>query len=307
MTELTVRPDAEEIEITRTEKLLAVVLAAFFLIGGVWGYAKLDDVARAAQRPPDSYYTASERAAVDRASTAGRRLGAAETAGQEALAQLELEREAYRTSLDAGRPSTELEKSYETAQRVLEAAEVEVRAARTDAAAAQPAADAAYRRAGEAASEAARERELVGFLLRLALVLLSLAAGYWLIVRLEHSGSRYLPVAFSLVGASAVLALVLAGDYVTDYVDVSELGPLVLSLAGIVLTLAAFWWVQRLIVRRVPLRRVRRGDCPSCGYPLRGLGDAHCEGCGRPTVAECGSCQRPRRVGTTHCGACGAA
>ena len=101
-----------------------------------------------------------------------------------------------------------------------------------------------------------------------------------------------------------MLSLVLAGDYVTDYIDVQQLGPLVLSAAGIALTLFAFWWLQRYLAQRLPLRRVRKGECPFCGYPLRG-GD-HCEGCGRNVVAECGSCRSPRRVGTLHCGACGA-
>ena len=84
-----------------------------------------------------------------------------------------------------------------------------------------------------------------------------------------------------------------------------DLGPLVLALLGIGLTLAGFAVLQRYLARRIPVRRVRKKECPYCGYPA-GQGD-HCEGCGREVVAPCARCASPRRVGTLHCRACGAA
>jgi hypothetical protein len=95
----------------------------------------------------------------------------------------------------------------------------------------------------------------------------------------------------------------MAGDYITDYVDPVALGPLVLALAGIVLTLLAFVALQRYLGRRVPIRRVRKRECPFCGFPVGE--NEHCEGCGRLVIAECATCAQPRRVGTLHCGACG--
>jgi hypothetical protein len=95
----------------------------------------------------------------------------------------------------------------------------------------------------------------------------------------------------------------MAGDYITDYVDPLDFGPLVLALAGASLTLAAFAALQRYLARRVPFRRVRKRECPFCGFPVGP--NEHCEGCGRAVVAECASCAAPRRVGTLHCGACG--
>jgi len=298
------RVDLEEIEITRTEKLLAVVLTVFFLIGGVWGYTKLDDIGRSAYRSPATYFTPAERAAVERADQARGRLARAATTAQQARQDLELAREAYRTALDAGRTAPELEDAYRGAQRDFEAAQTEARTARAETAAAQPAADAASRRASEEALEASRQSELVTFLLRLALLLATLGFGFWLLIRLRRSNSRYLPVAFAFVAFAALLALVMAGDYVTDYIDVQQLGPFVLSVAGIAMTLAAFWWLQRYLARRIPQRRVRKGECPFCGYPVRS--GEHCEGCGRTVIGECATCHRPRRVGTFHCGACGA-
>ena len=295
----------DEIEITSTEKVLALVLVVFFLIGGVWAYSKLDDVGDSAYRPPETYFTPSERAAVDRADRADLRLERTQARSERARQELELAREEYRTALDAGRTAPRLEAAYRTTQRELGAAQRQERAARAEAAAAQPEAVAAQRRAAEEADDATRQSELLTFVLRLAFVLAALAVAYWLLIRLRRTGSRYLPVAFALVATVAVLALVLAADYLTDYIDVEQLGPLVLSVVGVALTLGAFWWLQRYLARRLPQRRVRRAECPFCGYPTRG--GEHCEGCGRTVVAECASCQSPRRVGAPHCAACGAA
>jgi hypothetical protein len=296
--------DVEEIEITRTEKLLAVVLTVFFLIGGVWTYTKLDDIGRSEHLPPQTYFTIQERAAVARAGRAGQELARAATSAGRARQDLEFAREAYRTALDAGRAAPALERAYQDAERTLDAAERTERSARAEAAAAQPAADAAYRRASQEALDATRQSEVVTFLLRLGLLLVALAVGYSLLVRLRRSSSRYLPVAFALVASVAILALVMAGDYLTAHIDVEQLGPLVLSLVGIAVTLAAFWWLQRYLARRIPQRRVRKGECPFCGYPVRS--GEHCEGCGRMVVGECTTCHRPRRVGTLHCAECGA-
>ena len=180
-----------------------------------------------------------------------------------------------------------------------------MRAAAPEVTAAQPEAARRPPARADEALEATEQSALVTFLLRLAFVLTVLAFAYWLLISLRRSGSRYLTVAFALVGAGAVLALVLTGDYVTDYIDVQQLGPLVLSLAGVAMTLAVFWWLQRYLARRLPQRRVRKAECPFCGYPTRG--GEHCEGCGRTVIAECANCHHARRVGTPHCGACGAA
>jgi hypothetical protein len=295
--------ELEDIEVTSTEKVLALVLTVFFLIGGIWAYGKLDEIGESAYRSPETYFTPTEQTAVDRAARAENRLMRAEDNLSREREELELARETYRTALDAGRTAPALQAAYRRAQRDFAAARTRLREARAVSAAAQPAANAAYRRADAEALEASRQSELLTFVLRLAFVLAALGFANWLLIRLRRSNSRYLPIAFALAGAGAVLALVLTADYLTDYIDVQELGPLVVSLAGIAMTLATFWWLQRYLARRLPHRRVRKGECPFCGYPTRG---EHCEGCGRSVVADCARCQSPRRVGTPHCAACGA-
>jgi hypothetical protein len=295
--------DVEEIESTRSEKLLAVVLTVFLLIGAVWAYAKLDDVARSAidnARGP----TQSERGAVillDRAQGNLRQVNAEKRRTLEAL---NVRREEYRTALDANRPAAKLERRYVRAQAAYDVAVRQQERAEARLAAVQPAADEAVRKQADRHDAVARKRALLGFGLRLAFLLGLIALGYWLLAHVRRQSPRYLPLAGALVAAAAVMALVFAGDYLTDYIDPLDLGPLVLSLFGVAATVGAFVALQRYLARRVPVRRVRKGECPFCGFPVRGSGP-HCENCGREVVAACAACEAPRRVGTPRCATCG--
>jgi hypothetical protein len=295
--------DVEEIQTTKSEKTLALVLAVFLFIGGIWAYTRVDDSARAAVAVPAA--SPSDEAALARAEEARERLFTATERERVALDELTFAREAWRTALDAGRSAPRLERAYGRAQAAHAGAERALTAAEAELAAVEATGAAAGRRIAEAQDRAHQREALLGFLLRLLLVTALIASGYVLLGRLRRRGSRYLPLGLAWVGFAAILALVMAGDYLTDYVDPLDLGPLVLALVGIGFTLAAFVALQRYLVRRLPLARVRKGECPFCGYPVRG--GAHCEGCGREIVAECATCARPRRVGTLHCGACGRA
>jgi hypothetical protein len=288
--------DIEEIESTKSEKLLAVVLAVFLLVGGIWTYQKIDDVVRETTRVTLS---PAEQAAQQRFGEAQTRVYLSQEEEGAARSDLELRREAYRTALDAGQPAGDLEVSYHEAENRFAAAQVARQEAERAVEAARPAAAAA----SEHQARGLRHSSLMAFLARLGFVLTTLAFGYWLLGHLRKRRSRYLPVGLAFVGFAAVLAFVMAGDYVTDYVDPLDLGPLVLALVGIALTLAAFAALQRHLARRVPIRRVRKRECPFCGFPV-GTND-HCEGCGREVIAKCATCAEPRRVGTLHCGACG--
>jgi hypothetical protein len=288
--------DIEDIESTKSEKLLAVVLAIFLLIGGVWTYQKIDDVVREATKVTLS---PAERAALARFGDAQTRVFQLQEQEAAARSELELRREAYRTALDADQPARELEQAYHQAEDRYEQARVARAAAQAEVEAARPAAEAASAHQ----AENFRHSEPYSFVARLAFVIAVLAGAYLLLGALRNRRSRYLPMGLAAVGFAAILAFVMAGDYVTDYVDPLDLGPLVLAVVGIGLTILAFAALQRYLARRVPLRRIRKRECPFCGFPV---GDnEHCEGCGRVVVAECATCARPRRVGTLHCGACG--
>ena len=303
---MSTRVDVEEIRTTKGEQLLAVVLTAFLLIGGMWVYVKIDDAVRTSSPPDFSYRgTPAEQAAVNRLRAADRRQGRAEQEAAAARDNLELRREAYRTALDANRPAAQLERAYNRAQARLTRARRGLAAARADVAAAIPAANAAERNIDRVQTGRVERRELLAFVFRALFTIASLVFAYWLLAYLRRKRSRYYPVGMAVVAAAAILAFSGAGDYLTDYFDPLDLGPLVLSLFGIVATLIAFAVLQRYLAKRLPARRVRHRECPFCGYPVRE--NEHCEGCGRDVIAQCARCNEPRRVGALHCGACGAA
>jgi hypothetical protein len=298
------RVEVEDIEMTKSEKLLAIVLAIFLLIGGVWTYERIEDEVREAVGREMVEPSPADQEALGRLEEAQARQALATEEHAAARDELELRREAYRTALDAGRAAPVLERRYQEAQARFASAERELSAARDEVAAARPAARRADARLAEESERREDRSALLTFLLRLALVAASLGFGYWLLARLRRRGSRYFAVAVAVVASAAILAFILATDYITDYVDPLDLGPLVLSLFGIAVTLLAFAALQRYLARRLPVRRVRRRECPFCGYPVRE--NERCEGCGRQVVASCAKCGAGRRVGTLHCGACGA-
>jgi hypothetical protein len=303
---MSARLDVEDVQTTKSEKLLAVVLTGFLLIGGVWAYQEIDDAVRDVS-PPDLSYrgTPEQQAALQRLDTADRQLQAAQFDVRAAQNNLELQREAYRTALDEGRRDPQLRQAYLRAQARLTRTRRNVVQARRELGEAQPAAEAAQQQISQVQQGRTDRRELLAFVFRLAFVLAGVAFGYWLLARLRRRGSRYYAVGIALVAYSVILALAMAVDYMTDYFEPLELGPLVISLFGVAVTLLAFVGLQRYLARRIPPRRVRKGECPFCGYPARG--NEHCEGCGREVIAPCAACERPRRVGTMRCGACGAA
>jgi hypothetical protein len=303
-----------EIETSTSEKILALVLAVFITIGAVWGYVKLDEVAKndsASYRAPNrELIDPEEIATIENHREAIHSVEMARSHRRAAVRTLELRREAYRTALDAEQPSAELQTEYESARARLASVSSDLAAAVRVEARTRPEATQARQQLTELRQDAtehedeerARHDRIV-FLLRLGLLILMLAGAYRLLIRLRSRNSRYLPAALAWIGATAILAAVVAADYTDSYIEFEEVGPLAISIVGIVLTLAAFVALQRFLARRVPARRVRRGECPFCGFPLRDK--PHCEGCGRAVIASCSSCQEDRRVGTARCGYCG--
>jgi peptidoglycan/LPS O-acetylase OafA/YrhL len=296
---VTTRVDVEELQTTKSEKLLAVVLVVFLLIGGVWTYQKIDDWVR--QRVDLPSPTGQE--ALRRADQARQRLFRAQAGERRTRNQLEFRREAYRTALDADEPAVALRARYRAAERAYAAAQRERTAAQRAVTAAAPAAADASRRHGAAVERVERRRDRLTFGLRFALVAAALVAGYGLLWALRRRRTRWFPLAGAAVAFATILAFVLAVDYLTDYFDPFDLGLLVLSLIGCAVTLLAYLALQRYLLHRLPARRVRKRQCPFCGYPVGE--NAHCEGCGRDVVGACTICAEPRRVGTRYCGACG--
>lgn len=297
---MSTRVDTEDIASTRSERVLAVVLVVFLLIGSGWFYVKIDDWVGGSRAWE---YTAAEQRSIDAAETAEDRAWRAEEERDTALTDLELARENLSLAIEQDQPTESLSETFEEAQTEYAEARAEATTARSRADAAQQAADDAR----EAYDDRARGKDgryWIVALLRLLFVGALVGGSLRLITVQRARESRYLTLGLSAVAASTLTAVWFAGDYITDYIDVLELGPLVLSVLGAGATVVAFVALQRYLARRVPRSRVRKGECPFCGFPVRGDGP-HCEGCGREVVGECGACSSPRRVGSPHCAVCG--
>ena len=294
-----IRTDVDDIQTTRTEKLLAIVLAAFLLLGAIWTYQRVDDVVRRQVSVP-AYGAGPATLRLNRAST---RLSQAERQREEALQELELRREAYRTALDARKPAVRLERAYDAAQARLASAQQEEADARHEVQEVRPAALREQNTRGDRVAEALHRQTRISFFARLGLVAFYILGSYALLAWTRRRTSRWFPLAGSAVVAATVFAFVFACDYLTDYLDPFEWGIAAIAGIGIAATLVLYWSAERYLLRRIPQRRVKRRQCPFCGYPA-GAGP-HCEGCGREVVAPCTKCESPRRVGTPHCGVCG--
>jgi hypothetical protein len=297
-----------DINVTRGEKALAAVLVVFLLIGGLWMY--FTALPREAPEFPTTVATAEQRRAITADGVAERRVQRARQAENDRERAYEQAREDYRTDLDAGTSTTNSRRTFVAARQRLNAGRRELSEANADHTAVHPAAVRARRDAARAQRDAERRYEAASdraerntALLRLGWVLLTLALAFWLFNALRRRRSNYFVAGVAAIIAATLQALVMACDYLGEEIDFDELGPLVIALAGTAFTLVALIGLERYLVRRAPRRRVRKGQCPFCAYPVTGR---HCEGCGRATIAPCGTCEQDRRVGSAHCAACGA-
>lgn len=298
---MTTRVDTEDITSTRSEKFLAAALAIFILIGAGWAYVKIDD-ATGVNRA--SEYTAVEQKVIDRQSEVAERFDRANETRETAKTELDLAREDLNLAVDRKKPTATLETNYRAAQANYADALEKAKSS----SAANDKADAAAKKAEETRAARSNDsvwREWLSAALRLALIAGLAVGGLRMLRGFRERDSRYLPLSFAVAGAGVIMAFVFAVDYITDYIDLLDLGPIVLSVLGSVTTIVAFVALQKYLARRVPRSRVRKGECPFCGFPVRGEAGPHCEGCGRDVIANCAACENPRRVGSPHCPQCG--
>lgn len=293
--------DIEDISSTKSERFLAVVLAAFLLIGSIWFYVKVDDWVGGSR---SWQLTPAEQALMHAQDEAWQAHEKAATSVEREKTEVGLAKDALDIALAKGEPTTALEAKYERELAQFEEARAAEDRARVRAEKLSDQAAAIERRHEKQRLSEGRQWAIAG--IRFGFIVGWFGLSLRMVSVLRKRQSRFLPLAFAAVGTGVITALVFATDYITDYIDPLDLGPIVLSAVGVVATVAAFVGLQRWLARRLPGRRVRNGECPFCGHPVRG-DSPHCEGCGREVIAPCAACGQPRRVGSPHCGACGAA
>ena len=311
---MSTRTEVENVKTSGAEKVLAAVLAVFMLIGGVWLYSQIGKISEETYGDEYGMYfqplqiSAEDKEALRTARQAQHDLWQAQRKVRRAKNQIQFTGDAYRTEIDAGLPGTSQLDAYRTAQSRLETARQSLRSAKDAVAEAKASADTARTNLQQARADQEDERRADDrwvAILRVLFIAASLLASTYALSVCRRRRSRLLPLALAGIVASALLAAWMAIDYGASLGVFREVGPLAISLIGILLTTIAFVALQRYLAKRIPARRVRRKECPFCGYP--GHGQEHCEGCGRRIVGRCSTCDEPRRISTPHCGNCGAA
>ncbi|RJQ06306.1 MAG: zinc ribbon domain-containing protein [Bacillota bacterium] len=311
-------PETEEIESSRVERLLAVGLVAFLLVGGFW---VLDRLGSIPQRP--DYAAIAEAQGLTRVEPAFREAEADYLRAQAAVAQAgeamerarsdyEYRREELRVAIELGVESPALTQAYESARAVFEAAKVshelaEATLASLEGRLAGPRTfyEEASRRVGEAYKRAEDRYQLSLFALRFAYALPLFAASVWVWFHLRRRRRPHI-IATAFMGFAGIQALALVGQY--GWYLLRDIGPIALSVTGSAVCVAGLVALRRwaAAARRPALSRLRRSACPSCGFPLS-LGGTHCAGCGRVLMQTCPGCGGENVAESPHCGHCGLA
>lgn len=306
-----------------SERLLSWILAGFILLALAWAYVNVDDSVREARNDKqealqqelnsmdESRYDLEQELGVNERLSANA-LDEAANDVKLAKGDRDTARERYRTELDAGTSSPKLKRAYLNKERQVLIAKSRLIGMQRDRADADAQlenfdADQAERKpVVERRLESIRRTDSqIIFFLRALLAFGILALSLALMRRVAERSPRSLPLAQAAVGASGLLALSMIIDYSEVSFDFESVGPLGLSLLGIILTIGGFVALQRYLKNRRPAKRLRANECANCGYPA---GQANfCEGCGNQLLTSCQSCSASRRLGTAHCRACGAA
>lgn len=304
-----------------SERLLSWILAGFILLALAWAYVNVDNRVRTARSDKQQVIERQLNAISNSHSKLERQLSLNDHLSEYALdeAENELEiaretrdsaRERYRTELDAGTNSAKLKLAYLRQERLVAKAESELKILKRERSEATAElrefddSNAAKQRVAEKQLESNQRTDArIIFVLRALLAFGILALSLVIMRRVAERSPRLLPLAQAAVGASGLLALSMIIDYSEVSFDFESVGPLGLSFLGMLLTIGGFFALQRYLRKRRPAKRLRAGECRSCGYPA-GKGD-FCEGCGDQLLAPCEHCGAARRVGTAHCRACG--
>lgn len=310
--------DLEKVEATRAEKVLALALVVFLLVGGFWVLNQLESIP---PRPDyeamsNQFHLAELRAEVQELQSdlysTEELLNKQQARLNEARTQYEFRREEYRTALDSGIHSPEKEEAYELSLKNFEEQQLETDVVRKLVEVKQKelrgpearleAREAEFFKAFEAANQ---RYQLQLFLLRFGYAAPAFGLATYAWIQLRKRGSRHLIIATAFLAFTAIQLLVISGIYAWHLLR--DLAQIAVSVAGSVVSVAGLVTLRRYIFNfeRIARSRSRRGQCPYCGFPA-GPGAGFCRECGRALAEPCPSCSASRPVLSQFCPACGA-
>jgi hypothetical protein len=310
--------EEQQVETTRVEKVLAVVMVIFLLIGGGWVLDRLEELperpnweqARQELGIPELQQEVDElQRAVGRAAKLEKET---RQAYEEAQTEYEFRREEYRTALDAGEQSPDKQRAYEEARETLEERKREHEVTQTLLeeklqTLKQPREGLNARK--QQLSERMRRWEgrydLWLFLLRFgyAVPIFGLTVYGW--QKLRAANNRYLIVGTAFVAAAGLQLAYVAVAYAWDVFK--DFGPVFISIVGTAISIAGIVTVRRYLFsfERVSQVRLRSEECPYCGFP-RQHDSLYCVNCGERQRSPCEECGEPAPLLLPYCPHCGA-
>lgn len=229
----------------------------------------------------------------------------------QARSEWEYRKEEYRLALERGRDDPALARlheeagaSYETARETYSLAEATRRSLEARQAAPRAEYNAAALTVHESYQHAVDRYELIVFLLRFCYALPLFAGSVWAWLALRRRQGRNLTVATAFMSFAGLQAIALVFQY--GWYVLRDIGPIALSVTGSGVCVAGLVALKRWSSnpRRLSMARLRRSQCPYCGYPLS-AGLAHCAGCGRGLALACPECGRDNLPETPYCSHCG--
>jgi len=249
--------------------------------------------------------TTEHQRAIDANMTASENRSRLDFKRQQDQLALDQDRADLSLAVDRGEDTEQLTKNYRMAQRELERTKTRYNEAQiqSDEAAAQldkySNAESEYL---EAAETSWHHWLLAG--VRLFFILGMLIGSLSLTQKMRRKDSRYVPLGLALTASTAILSLVFVTDYITDFINILELGPIVLSLLGAAVTIFFFVVLQKHLAKRAVRVRLRKNECCECAFPVQD-GQAYCGNCGIATHAKCEACEFSIRLGAKYCNRCG--
>lgn len=334
--------EAEELEITRVEKVLMLALVVFLLIGAFWTLEHMDNLVPVPvlSRAADSEYRTSYdgELAIDRPRQAGApieetlgipplqrkvdkltaivdnraaALQGATRAVREADRKYQFGREEFRTGIEAGRRTAAQDSAYLAARHKYESAIAGRDAAQVALNRAQADLDVQVKLLEPLKSKAYRfyekrnhRRDLLLFFLHFSYA----GVCFWASWRLWKIGRaaqwRFLSILTALVTTSVIQLMFLAFRYCWELLQgLAQLGVAVLGSVGCILAIMA---LKRYVFNPERLARARLAgrSCPNCNTQFD-PGQAYCWDCGRALLEPCPHCGAPHLRHSVHCASCG--
>lgn len=308
--------ETSQLEMSRAEKILALAMIIFLLIGGAWVFREIQTIPlRPDYQAIEQRYLPSElqkefHGAQNNLYTLQGNVHKRQDDLAQATREYEFRREEYRVILDKGEVDPARERTYTDATKVYEQAlleyEVALEMEKQALEKLQPL-SAAWEQAQTliASDFAAAQRtfEWKLFLLRALYAVPVFILALFAFIRMRQSHSNYLIFGTALIGFGSFQLIYLFGLY--SWHLLRDVAQIAISLMGTALCVVGIIVIRRYLVdpARITKSRLRRGLCPACGVPSST--HAYCIACGEQLQKQCTSCSHNRPVRGEYCPHCG--